>query len=152
MVKTIASILISLALLIGATVFETVFINTQFAEVRAALEYSKKRCGRDLPYPMTRVPYKNFGRTKRKSCTPSSRITTSPISTTGWAKRTAASKRSSTRRALQDRSSARHLRTDPADICPDFREYFLKTSVYAPHSTRKRAKRAVGAVFASFMS
>ena len=38
MVKTIASILISLALLIGATVFETVFINTQFAEVRAALE------------------------------------------------------------------------------------------------------------------
>ena len=38
MVKTIASILISLALLIGATVFETGFINTQFAEVRAALE------------------------------------------------------------------------------------------------------------------
>ncbi len=38
MVKTIASILISLALLVGAAVFETVFINTQFADVRAALE------------------------------------------------------------------------------------------------------------------
>lgn len=38
MVKTIASILISLTLLVGAAVFETVFINTQFAEVRAALE------------------------------------------------------------------------------------------------------------------
>ena len=51
MVKTIASILISLALLIGATVFETVFINTQFAEVRAALEVLEEKVREQAAVP-----------------------------------------------------------------------------------------------------
>ena len=51
MVKTIASILISLALLIGATVFETVFINTQFAEVRAALEVLEEKVREESAVP-----------------------------------------------------------------------------------------------------
>ena len=84
MVKTLLSIFISLALLVGAAVFETFYVGAQFDKFGDALEALEIKVRDESA---TRGDAEAVRELWETTCTPLSRTTTSPISTTGWARR-----------------------------------------------------------------